>query len=403
MNSVVAELYQRAWLFASVEASADSAVSADELAKRYQRDTNAMLNGAERAFLHATLPATACAVFGGEIRDDGTVVGIKFRELEFASGKRVLYAASNTVLSLDSGFNHKGGLATRGTVNAQIACSFSCEYCSTAAVMWRNRQYDIIRLLNLDPRNVLLRRLNPSDTLRRQLTDEHGLPRFKSPDDDGIVEISSLVDCLANNQAFAETVELVQLLLDLTNWRIRILTKSALLKKFARRFAAYKDRLLLGLSIGIPDDDIAGVVERGTSRPSTRLRIHRELLAEGYQMFGMPSPVLPVTDYRALAERIAEQIDPDRLEAVWAEVINRRGDSIVRTIAALRRGGFISEADRLAHVNRSEITWELEYNRAAFLGFREIIPPHKLRYLTYTTDDTADWWQQHASDGAVLL
>ena len=53
-------------------------------------------------------------------------------------------------------------------------------------------------------------------------------------------------------------------------------------------------------------------------------------------MFGMACPVLMTADFRALVETIAVDLCADRLEKVWVEVINRRGDSIIRTINALR-------------------------------------------------------------------
>lgn len=149
--------------------------------------------------------------------------------------------------------------------------------------------------------------------------------------------------------------------------------------------------------------DVARVVEKGATLPSTRFKIHRELLDEGFTMYGMSCPVLPVPDFRALAERIADEIQPDRLERVWCEVINRRGDSFIRTIAALRAAGLDDQAHRLAEMNRSEILWELEYNRRAFLGFREVMPAGKLAFLSYTTPSSESWWSQYATDGAVLL
>ena len=143
-------------------------------------------------------------------------------------------------------------------------------------------------------------------------------------------------------------------------------------------------------------------MERGAAKPSERRRIHRELLDEGFPMFGMPCPVLPVADFRAMAETIASDLEVERLERVWVEVINRRGDSMVNTIRALQ-GSHPEMANRLARVCSSEVLWEVDYNRAAFLAFKEVISRGKLSYLTYVTPASEPWWSQYVNEGAVLL
>ncbi|MDR3405870.1 MAG: hypothetical protein P4L99_25520 [Chthoniobacter sp.] len=402
-----------AWAFNALHAENTQAVAVGELADAYTRDVNVncFLPAERDAVVEGLLEA--CSKYWGiavarkvkPSENEKTVLqGISFRPPEKIYGKPVLYVASSTTLNPNSGFNEKGGLSTIGVGNCGNACAFSCAYCSSGAVMERNPQSTILRVLGVSHEDVVVRRLGAVETARRQLTAADGTPRFLTPGDSRIVEIASLVDPLPTPALAEETYRLAKVILELTHWRIRILTKSALLGKFARRFdEAERQRLLLGFSIGIPDDDVAKVVEKGTTFPSTRFRIHRELLAEGFRMFGMACPVLPVPDFRALAERIAEQIQPDRLEQVWCEAVNRRGDSLLRTTAALQRGGFTALAQRLAKVSRSEILWEIEYNREAFLGFHGVIPEGKLAFLTYTNPSSEAWWSQYARDGAVLL
>jgi DNA repair photolyase len=400
-----------AWVFTSLHPASGEKMSVDSILDAYVRDAGApWLLPEERDIIRKRIVEAAFKFWGIAANtqcpshDDMVLVGISFRPVERIAGKRVLFVPSNTTINVNSAFNDKGGLSTVGVANCGNACVISCTYCSSGPVMHRNPQSKVLEVLGVNHEDVVIRRLDAVETARRQLTNPDGSPRYRTAGDNRIVEIASLVESLPNKELAEETFRLVNLILALTNWRIRILTKSALLREFARRFTeAERQRLLLGFSIGIPDDDVARVVEKGATLPSTRFKIHRELLDEGFTMYGMSCPVLPVPDFRALAERIADEIQPDRLERVWCEVINRRGDSFIRTIAALRAAGLDDQAHRLAEMNRSEILWELEYNRRAFLGFREVMPAGKLAFLSYTTPSSESWWSQYATDGAVLL
>lgn len=410
MSFLTTEQALEAWIFTSLRPAPDEKMRLGEILHAYIHDIGIGLLPQEHDVIRKRIVEAVSTLWGIAVdaqcrpHDDTVVNGVTLRALVKICGKRVLYVASKTTINLNSAFNEKGGLSTVGVANCGNACAFGCTYCSSGPVMHRNPQSEILRVLGVDHQDVVVRRIDAVETARRQLTNGDGSPRFLTPGDNRIIEIASLVDPLPSPDLAEETFRLAKLIFELTNWRIRILTKSGLLRKFARRFnEAERERLLLGFSIGVPEDDVARVVEKGTTLPSTRFRIHRELLDEGFHMFGMPCPVLAVADFPALAERIADQIQPDRLERVWCEVINRRGDSLIRTIAALQNAGLTDHAQRLAKVSHSEILWELEYNRSAFLGFHEVMPTGKLAFLTYTTPTSESWWSQYAGDGAILL
>lgn len=119
-------------------------------------------------------------------------------------------------------------------------------------------------------------------------------------------------------------------------------------------------------------------------------------------MFQMSCPVLPVADFRRLAEQLAVKCQSERMERVWCEVINCRGASLIKTIAAFKPN-HPDLAARMARVASSEMLWEMEYNRKAFLALSEVIPPGKLAYLTYVTPETELWWSEYVNRGAILL
>jgi DNA repair photolyase len=116
------------------------------------------------------------------------------------------------------------------------------------------------------------------------------------------------------------------IVLDRTSFRIRILTKNAIVgsEKWLRFFRAYPGRFVVGLSTGTMDDEWARMVEVGTSSPSARLRALRRLQDAGVPTFGMLCPVFPDLLSEDGLERLIEQIRPELVEHVWAEPYNDR-------------------------------------------------------------------------------
>jgi hypothetical protein len=121
----------------------------------------------------------------------------------------------------------------------------------------------------------------------------------------------------------------------------------------------------------------------------------------------MICPSLPLrdeTDYRVFAESCAEELRTARCEHVWAEVINVRGESMVRTCAALRAAGFADEANRLERVSTDKVAWE-EYARRTFEAHARVYgaQPGKLRFLQYVNKASRPYWESKQETGAVLL
>ena len=411
MNFLTKRSALRAWTASFVQRQSGGRLSLGDLREAYERDVRLdCLFRNEQAAIRTGLKSAceellgaATEISGTDINDDTLLEGVAFRPRETMMGKPVLWVESETIINLNSAFNAKGGLSSAGVANTGVACAISCGYCSSPAVMNRNPLTEILRVLGLDHGDVVIRKLDPIETARRQLTNPDGTPRYKKSGDNRILEMASIVDPLSTQALMEETDALVRLVFELTGWRVRILTKSRLLAAFARRYEGdLKERLLLGFSYGIPEDNVARVVEAGAALPSIRRQIHNELMNEGFAMFGMACPVLPVADFRALAARIAKDLKADRLDKIWVEAINQRGNALLQTINRLQ-GPHPDLANRVARVRGSKILWEVEYNRAAFLAFSEILPPDKLAFLTYVTPESETWWSERTERGAVLL
>ena len=319
------------------------------------------------------------------------------------NGKPVYTVRAKSIINFNSGFRQK--LLCDGlTFSTGTACAFKCAYCYVGPMMARNPQTNLLRDQGLAHSEVVIRRKNPLTILGQQLLDSKGRAKFlEDPNDRRVIYASPLVDVAANMELVQETIVACRIILDLTHWQIRLLSKSSLLLKVAEGLQdADRKRVIYGFSTGSTDDGLARSFEEGTPLVSKRLKALRTLQDEGFRTYGMICPSLPQKDYRAFAADIARAIRYEKCEHVWAEVINVRGQSMVRTCSALSRGGYPEEAEMLRSVSTDRRLWE-EYARNTFLAHTDFIPPEKLWFLQYVAERNLSWWRDQVSKGAVLL
>lgn len=324
------------------------------------------------------------------------------------NGKPVHEVPAKSVLNLTSGFVHKL-LCDGMTFTMGSACAYSCTFCYVEDLMRKNPHWQ--QVMRAQPgahfEDVVIRRRGGVEALRQQLT-LRGQPRFMGDEQAGrVIYASPLVDVAANMELVRETVEACRAILQLTRWDIRLLSKSTLLPKVAEMLGeAGKSRVIYGVSTGTLDDGLARAFERGTPLVSKRLESLHTLQDAGCRTFGMICPSLPDPlggDYLAFAREMKAAIRAERCEHVWGEVINVRGDSMTRTVAALREAGARNHAASLEHVSTDKVAWEA-YARATFEGHVAAgYAPWQLRFLQYITASSKPWWQAREADGAVLL
>src|SRR5690606_33398327 len=99
------------------------------------------------------------------------------------------------------------------------------------------------------------------------------------------------------------TERVLSILVERTSFRIRILTKNAVVgaAKWVRFFETHRNRFVVGLSTGSLDRPWARAIERRTSSPTARLSALRNLQNAGVPTYGMLCPVFPA----ALGDDIA--------------------------------------------------------------------------------------------------
>ena len=118
----------------------------------------------------------------------------------------------------------------------------------------------------------------------------------------------------------------LRMVLDRTQFRVRILTKNATVGSpwWVEFFAGHRERVVVGLSIGTLDDEWAKRVEIGTSAPSARLNALRNLQDAEIPTYGMLCPMFPDLLRGDALEELVNRIDPYAVEDIWAEPYNDR-------------------------------------------------------------------------------
>jgi DNA repair photolyase len=325
------------------------------------------------------------------------------------AGKPVYSLPSQTSISWSNPFAHKQ-LTSGPVMNLGDACVYSCAYCYVEPAS-HGRFDDILRSEGQDFQSVVIRRCGccgattAIDTLARQLEEkcwQRLLAEFHT------CFTSSTVDPAPNLELTEETAQAIAVVLRETCWDVRVLSKSNLLPRLAKRVVELvpgsKRRLILGVSTGTLDNKLAGAIELGTPLVSTRIKSLHELQDAGYRTFGMICPSLPQADYNTFSTAICEALRVEKCEHVWAEPMNVRGASFSKTIDALEQAGFNAEAAGLRAVSGkgTKDAWD-DYAKQTFLAHAKNIPSEKLRFLHYPSKKSLPWWTGHQRDGAVLL
>lgn len=244
--------------------------------------------------------------------------------------KLVTVPTTKKVIHDSPGFEKKE-LATHHLELAAL-CGFSCSYCSSNAGAYlrinRERFAEITeaqtgaRTYPADDPTLMFVWPDVLNVLAEQLrTKEKRWGAGK------VLMFSQLTDpfspWLVSQGITRRALEMV---LERTSFRIRVLTKSAVVghDEWREFFAAHRDRVVVGLSVGSLDREWAGRVEIGTSSPMARLGALSALQMSGVPTFGMMCPVFPDALDGDGVERLIEAVRPSECETVWSEPYNDR-------------------------------------------------------------------------------
>jgi len=306
------------------------------------------------------------------------------------------------ILNPQSDFKEKK-LCDGPTFSAGSACVFSCRYCYVEAMMNRGTTTAVnlaVKGSGKPFQKLVLRKKNAVNVLEKEVLALNPSVRQQKL----VVFSSPAVDVAATMTLVEETIALAVVLFKHTNWDIRLLSKSPLIKEIANRIPAeHKHRVIYGLSTGTLDDVVAKAVEPDAPPPSKRLQALRDLQQSGHRTFAMLCPILP-QDLVGFTKAANQQINFSKCEGVWAEVLNRRGKSMNLTAEALEEAKLPDWANKLHLVYGKNSTpqWEA-YARSAFAALTAIIPSEKLHFLQYVTSKSLAWWHPQIPFGAIPL
>jgi DNA repair photolyase len=323
-------------------------------------------------------------------------------ERQYYGQKPVYQVPAKNIINFKSGFGHKK-LCDDLTFSAGSACAFSCSFCYVESLMFKNPHTMDIREKGIPFEDVVIRREGAVEAVTKQLLNKKGEPKFKDPEDKRVIYASPLVDVAANMELVKETIKICKVILEYTNWQIRLLSKSTLIYQVAKGIPEkWKNRMIYGLSIGTLNDKLALAFEVGTAKPSKRVKTHQKLQDEGYRVYGMACPILPVENIEEYADAVVKALRVDRCEHVWAEVLNSRGRSMERMHQSLSDADFVDEANRLQEISEGAEAWENKA-RETFEALANRINGEKLRFMQYPKKKYLDWWKPQVERGALLL
>lgn len=150
------------------------------------------------------------------------------------NGKPVFTVPGKSIINMESGFRHKL-LCDGPTFSLGSACAYSCSFCYVPELMEKNPHWRSIQQQHPDSKfeNIVIRRSGGLDAMRNQLVGKNG-PRFMGDDQDKrVIYASPLVDVASNMELVRETIEACRMILNLTRWHIRLLSKSTFLPRIA--------------------------------------------------------------------------------------------------------------------------------------------------------------------------
>ena len=248
-------------------------------------------------------------------------------------------------------------------------CQFGCAYCSSNAGNYLRINRDkFAALTEAQTGEALLPATSPSLTFKwpdfEERLDAQLATKTKTWGAGLTLVFSQLTDAFSP-WAVAEglTRRTLDKVLDRTSFRIRVLTKSAVVGSpaWVDYFKAHPGRFVVGLSIGTLDDNWARKVEIGTSSPTARVKALHRLQDAGVPTFGMLCPIFPDALAGNGVERLVEAIRPDRCETVWSEPYNDRAN------------------------------W-----RAVAAGYRETSPERKVLSMLFEGPTARNYWSDYA-------
>ena len=291
-------------------------------------------------------------------------------------------------------------------------CQYGCRYCSSNFghhIRWQSKKIDEAVFSatgqRFDPKDVSRLALSYADVVAQLEAELHSVSKSKG--DGQTIVYSQLTDgfspSLVQNDIPRRVLDLI---LERTSYRIRILTKNAIVGRgdWISYFKDHRDRFVVGLSIGTMDDSFSKRMELLASLPSQRMKALRALQDAGIPTYGMLCPVFPNVLQSDEFEKLVAATNPGKCEHVWIEPFNDRSNwRGVRSV--FEQGSQMWDWMTEVYENKSSETWSAYATDLYLRALDQAIQAgwtSKLRYMLYESQ-VAEQDAAKFGDGQGLL
>lgn len=318
--------------------------------------------------------------------------------------------AQPTMKTQHFSYEGKTGIAeTKGFQKKQLAdfacnigniCHFGCTFCYVPSVVTKQKgvQNILKEGYGWDEISHYRTKENLCNCVERDL-------KKIEPGDRRTVIFCTTCDPCATEEHADITSSAIHLIMESSGLQVRVLSKSTLILEIAKTLDRYRERIIYGLSTGTIRPEISACIEGNASPVLDRLKTLEFMQGAGYRTFGMLCPILP--SEMPYLDQLVDAINVAKCEHVWAEALNVRGKSLVKTRDQLENCGLDDDAKSLDHVMGNKASWR-EYSKELFLKVREELQKRgaadKLRFLQYVTREPEEFVEFFESQkGALCL
>ena len=219
-------------------------------------------------------------------------------------------------------------------VNIYNGCEHGCAFCYAPAQPGVRAQPFWVGKTQADWGRFYSERDGLVDALRKQLCSFTPARAVKTAWGQGRILVSFLCDAYQPmEEKLGVTRQVLELLLQ-AGHRVRIQTRSTLVRRDFDLLLHYKDQVRLGTSLPHLDDNLAKVLEPKAPAPTARLEMLREAAQLGIPVYVAVAPFLPFHELSVLEEVMAK-VKPLCPTEVFCEVLNPKGDCVPRVAQAL--------------------------------------------------------------------
>lgn len=278
----------------------------------------------------------------------------------------------------------KKGLA-EFSCNVGTRCGHRCTYCSSPSLL---RMHKSFKQANENPFDEGYAIVDPEMPGKVAHDARHKRKR-------GCVILCSTVDawCPAARK-YNLGSRCLKAILNEHGWSVRILTKNAKVVEDYDLIKRYRNRVQIGLTLTGTDEKSGCIsaIEQNASTIEERMQSLLYAKKLGLRTYSMLCPLIPgIASSQEQIDKLVKFAEAIDSEEIFAEPLNRRGKSIIKTKDALALSGYRFEAEEVDAV-RNKIKWSsyvaelISKVQKSIHMFSDI---KKLRFLLYPADLTA--------------